>query len=210
LLILPLAAIVLMRVSILFLVPQGGNLLTDWHGHFSYLPPFLAGFALAGSRPLWAALNRCLASAALVALACGAVLLWAEESFPAGHLPGHGTMLVIFSASAAMGWAAPLALAALAERYLNHDSRLRPIAAEAVFPFYILHQTVIVLVGFGVRPLAIGAGAQFAIILASTICACVLFYLVGRKLRWLRPLIGLSRLPVAGAIRPLPAIAAAP
>ena len=46
---------------------------------------------------------------------------------------------------------ARLALIGVAERYLNRDHRLRPMLTEAVFPFYLVHQTIIIVVMYGNR-----------------------------------------------------------
>src|SRR3546814_15263910 len=63
---------------------------------------------------------------------------------------------------------------------------------EAVFPFYIIHQTVIVVVGYAIVGRGIAPGAEFAILLAATVAGCWGFYLIGREIGWLRPLIGLG------------------
>lgn len=211
LLLVPLALMALARLSIVFVIPEGGNLLTDWHNHFAYVPPFLFGFALAATPALWRPVARLWRPALAISLACAIVLLWAEATYPNGEMPGHLAEMLILSASAAMGWAMLLVLLAAAHRWLRRDHRLRPIAAEAVFPFYLIHQTIIVVLGWELHPLALGAGIEFAIILAATVAGCAAFYLVGREIAWLRPLIGLSGPPPPPADRhPLPAAAAAP
>jgi membrane protein DedA with SNARE-associated domain len=65
--------------------------------------------------------------------------------------------------------------------------------AVGVFPFYILHQTVIVLVGYWLLLAGVGPLATFAILVAATVAGCWAFYLGGRRVNWLRPLIGLQR-----------------
>jgi hypothetical protein len=42
-----------------------------------------------------------------------------------------------------------------------------------------------------VKPLGIGAAGEFAILVPATIAGCWAFYLIGRDVNWLRPLIGL-------------------
>jgi len=79
-----------------------------------------------------------------------------------------------------------------AERFLNRNHVWRSTLAEATFPFYIIHQTVIVLVEFWVKPLGIGAAGEFAILVPATIAGCWAFYLIGREVNVLRPLIGLK------------------
>ena len=62
---------------------------------------------------------------------------------------------------------------------------------EAVFPFYIIHQTIIVVVMFWLLPLGLSGNAEFAILVAATVAGCWAFYLGGRAVPLLRPLISL-------------------
>jgi glucan biosynthesis protein C len=204
-LLVPLAFVVFGRLSILFVIPQGGDVLTDWHGHLTYVPSFLFGYALAGAPSLWSVLERVRRPAIAIGLLCATILLVAEARWPDGTTPGHVEAAAILAASVAMGWAVPLALAALAERYLNRDHPLRASAAEAVFPFYILHQTVIVWLGWEIRPLNLPFAIAYPLLLGATLAASLAFYLAGREIGWLRPWIGLSQ----AASRRAPAMASA-
>src|SRR3546814_1814726 len=65
------------------------------------------------------------------------------------------------------------------------------VCSSDLFPFYIIHQTVIVVVGYAIVGRGIAPGAEFAILLAATVAGCWGFYLIGREIGWLRPLIGL-------------------
>jgi len=49
--------------------------------------------------------------------------------------------------------------------------------------------------------LGIGALGEFLILVPTTVAGCWAFYLIGREVNWLRPLIGLRRRP-AGATAP--------
>ena len=66
-------------------------------------------------------------------------------------------------------------------------------SSALVFPFYIIHQTIIVVAGYALLSTATGPLARFAILLVVTIMGCWAFYIVGRRVDWLRPAIGLSR-----------------
>jgi len=207
-LLVPLALIVLGHLSILFVVPQGGNVFTDWHGHLAYVPAFLFGFALAGAPALWPALARAARLSIAISLVCAAVLLWAEAVWPDGTMPGHLVAMLLISASAAMGWTMPVLLVLVAERWIKRDHPLRASAAEAVFPFYLLHQTIIVWVGWEIRPLGLPIAIAYPLLLGATVLACLAVYLAGREIGWLRPWIGLSPAPRrAGRLLPQPQVA---
>jgi len=63
---------------------------------------------------------------------------------------------------------------------------------EAVFSWYILHQTVLIVLLYALRPLQLGPWLEPALLVAGTIGACLLIHeLLIRRTRWLRPLFGL-------------------
>lgn len=62
------------------------------------------------------------------------------------NLPG--THPVYLAARVVNAWSWLLTLMGFASRYLNFNNRFLQYANEAVLPFYILHQTVIVVIGY--------------------------------------------------------------
>jgi peptidoglycan/LPS O-acetylase OafA/YrhL len=85
-------------------------------------------------------------------------------------------------------------LIGLADRFWNRDHPWRRTLTEAVFPFYIIHQTIIVVTGWYLLRFALPPTTEFAALLAATVTGCWLFYFGGREIGWLRPLIGLRPL----------------
>ena len=100
-------------------------------------------------------------------------------------------------------WGAIVALLGIADRFWNHDRPYRAMLTEAVFPFYIIHQTIIVVLGWYLLRFALPGIAEFAILLAATVGGCWAFYLVGREIAPLRPLIGLKAARDVRAVRHL-------
>ena len=170
------------------------DLFGDALAHLQYFPAFLFGFGLAGSRMAMQGLARWWKVSAGTALACYALMAGFLIAWPDFSFPSHGITQAFLIAREVDVWVAIAALIGIAERFLNRDNAWRPTLAEATFPFYIIHQTVIVLVEFWIKPLGLGAGAEFAILVPATVAGCWAFYLVGRKVNWVRPLIGLKRL----------------
>jgi hypothetical protein len=197
-LIIPMALLVFLRLALLFLIPESGNILTNWHGHIVYVPAFLFGFALASRPAALTSLSRCFRPALLVGLGCYLVVLKTDLTYPGDAVPPHLVQALARSAAAAMGWAVTLLLVIAAHRWLRRDHWLRRPLSQAVFPFYIIHQTIIVVVGWEIRPLGYSASTEFTILIASTVAGCWSFYELGRRVRWLRPLIGLA--PAAPSI----------
>jgi hypothetical protein len=168
------------------------DLFGDGLAHLQYFPAFLFGFGLAASRTAMAGLARWWKASAVAALGCYAVMAGLLIAYPDFSFPTHDVTIVFRLARQIDTWIAIAALIGIAERFLNRDHRWRTTLAEATFPFYIIHQTVIVLVEFWVKPLGIGAAGEFFILVPATIAGCWAFYLIGRDVNVLRPLIGLK------------------
>jgi peptidoglycan/LPS O-acetylase OafA/YrhL len=73
-------------------------------------------------------------------------------------------------------WYVVLALLAYGRRLLNFTNGFLKYFAEGAYPLYILHQTVIVIIGFFVVQWAIVVGAKYAVILAFSLVGSVLAY----------------------------------
>jgi hypothetical protein len=93
-------------------------------------------------------------------------------------------------------WSWILVLFGYASKYLNKRSEVLQYANEAVYPFYILHQTLIIIVGYYLMNLDIGFIAKFSIMILATFGGSWLLYEFGiRRWKALRPLFGLKVKP---------------
>jgi glucans biosynthesis protein C len=173
------------------MVGETHALVGDWVAHAMYFPAFLWGFALARSETAMRAIERLWVPAAAIALAGYAGVMAVEMSWP-GNTPAPRWIHPYYGAAhAVQQWAAIIALIGVAERFWNRDRPIRATLTEAVFPFYIIHQTVIVVVMYWLLPAGLSGWAEFAILVAATVVGCILFYRVGRAVPPLRPLVGL-------------------
>ena len=159
-------------------------LIDDWYSHAMYGTFFLLGFLIGRDEGLWREVAR------LRWLTLGGAILM----FAALNLTDN--MLVIYLNRwlwllAAFGWA---------YRYLNRPMRWLPYATEAVYPWYILHQTITVVLGYNLARLSLGPVVEPVLVLGGTIFGClVLHEFVIRRTRLLRPLFGLSANRVSGS-----------
>jgi hypothetical protein len=196
----PIAALATLRLGLLFVVSEHQGLLSDWGGHSQYVPVFLFGFALAGAKQLWPAIARLWKLSLAVTGIAGAVLVAVEVAYPGTAVPPHTLMALDRAARVAMAWSMILALFHIAETLWNRDHAWRKPLAEAVFPFYIVHHPAIVLIAWYSLPLDLDPLAEFGLILSGTALVCFATYAIGRRINWLRPLIGLAS--KSGAITP--------
>jgi peptidoglycan/LPS O-acetylase OafA/YrhL len=166
-------------------------LVGDWVAHATYFPMFLFGFAMAGSERVIATFARWWKVSAALAILAYLVVAGVQIAF-ADHSVTPRPFGTIFSlARGVEGWMAIAALIGIAETFWNRDYRWRPMLTEAVFPFYIIHQTIIVLVAYWLLLARLPLALDFVILVTATVAGCWAFYLIGRRIPWLRPLIGL-------------------
>src|SRR5690606_21831768 len=91
-------------------------------------------------------------------------------------------------------WSWILVLFAYASQYLNRPSKNLAYANRAVYPFYILHQTVTVGIAYYLMDLDWGLLSKAFLLIVGTFGISWLIYdLVILRIPWLHPLFGLKR-----------------
>ena len=196
----PLVPWLALRVILLFTVPEKHGLLHDWASDLSYFPVFLFGFALARHGELWPALRRCAKGAAVAGLLSGIVIVCIEIVTPDGLVHrGHALQALQRDMTLVMAWSMLLFLIGAADRWLNKDHPWRAGLSEAVFPFYIVHQTIIVLACWWLKPLGFTNAGLFAALAFATFTGCWLFTAVAKHSGPLRLMFGLNPPRRAGA-----------
>lgn len=168
-------------------------LFDDGPSHLHYLMPFFVGWLLRVRPELFAAVARWWRISLGVAVVAFAVVAGIMYLWLSGARPPEWGQLPFDIAHQVQGWATIVALVGIADFYWNRDHPQRAMLAEAVFPFYIIHQTIIVIVGWYLLRGEVAALPSFLILVAATVTGCWLFYWIGRNIDWLRPLIGLQR-----------------
>jgi glucans biosynthesis protein C len=202
----PLAYLALIKVFLGPHFPQTHALVGDWYNHALYGAIFLLGFVLAGTRAPWAAIARARWIALGLAIlgwgyVCGLLGMFGDE-------PGvPATMLFTGRiAYTAEQWLAIVAVLGFAHRHLVHDSAARRYLTTAIFPVYILHQTVIVICAHALQPAHLNPLVEGPLLILVTASACFLGYEVIRRVSLLRPLFGLARTVGSRATQRKPAI----
>lgn len=187
-------------VALALVLPRSTSLLgARWWGGWNVLAHacfFLAGFLFAASDALRDRVRRLrLVSAALsVAVAVPGLL-----AFPGGREPAHLSLAAwgAFGSMALAGWFAVLALLGAGVQHLR--SVRAPFLAranEAVLPFYVLHQSVILAVGWQLLPLRLPDLATWALVFVASLALTVAAYeLLVRPFAPLRVLFGMHASP---------------
>jgi glucans biosynthesis protein C len=93
---------------------------------------------------------------------------------------------------AVLSWCLMLCIINLVRQSLNYRNRFLAYASEAVLPFYILHQTVIIVVGYYIVQLNLDPGLKYLIIAAISFSVIMAIYdLLIKRINVLRFLFGM-------------------
>lgn len=180
--------------------PETHALVGDWMVHAESLPLFLLGYVLAASPWFWSWVQRLRWRAlaiALLAIFVELSLRWLGRHPPQGPLPQWVQQVPWYgierSARAIYTWTALLVIFGWARMWLDRPFRWLPYCSEAVFPWYILHQALIIVLAYWLVPLRLGPVVEPLLLICGTVAGCLLLHeLLIRRIGWLRPLFGLK------------------
>ncbi|MBX3510503.1 MAG: acyltransferase [Hyphomonadaceae bacterium] len=167
----------------------------DWYLHTVYFATFLFGFATAKHEPFferaarmrWPAL-----AAALAAWACVQVYYAAYGD----STPPEWLRTIFRGVRELQAWCFILAALGFAYRHLrNADAPIREVLTQAIFPAYLVHQTVIVVAGHYLDAAALPVWVEAPLLIGATLLGCALFYLLARAVPPLRVWAGLASKP---------------
>jgi glucans biosynthesis protein C len=194
LLLVPFVYLALARLALVARFGSTHALVDDWYNHAQYFPAFMAGFLLARSEAIWDGMERMRWTALALGLASFAFIAWyfgvfAPEGAP---VPPPGLRFLQRVVFALDQWAFIVAACGFARRHLKADGPARRYLTDAIFPFYIVHQTAIIVIAVGMRPLALPPAAEAAALIVLVGLVCVATYEVVKRMPPLRPLFGLK------------------
>ena len=90
-------------------------------------------------------------------------------------------------------WAAIAGLVGIAERFWNRDHRWRAPLTRAVFPFYIVHQSLIVVAAYWLIPWGWEAWPLFIALVAFTAAAGAIVCMLAFRIPLLGSLMGVPK-----------------
>lgn len=178
-------------------------LVGDYYVHAVSLSAFLLGFGLAKSEVLrqrliaarWPAL-----ALAVAAYAGWATFVWIYRGDT--PIPPPGLKLAMRFVHATDAWCAIVAILGFGAKHLNRGGAALRYLTLGVFPFYLVHQTLIVVMAHHLAKLNLPQPLEAAILIVLTFAGCFATYEIVRRIPGVRILFGLKGQPVAEAKRP--------
>jgi glucans biosynthesis protein C len=164
-------------------------LVDDWASMTFYIIFFIAGFILLPDKNIAEAIRKQRLFYLVETIILTIIMFRVPglfESVRTGEIVYDVTALIL-------AWSCGITAVGFAKQYLNFDSEFRKLANEAIFPFYLLHQPVIVVVGYFMVRWEIALLLKVLLItVTSFIIIAGLYWLVIRRVNFLRVIFGMK------------------
>ncbi len=192
--VLPVAVLAAARFALADSYPSNHSVAGDWYNHALYGFLFLLGVMLARQAGFWQRVEDIRWTSLGLWLAAWAVIV-AYYSMPEALAAApevqawRPVLRVIYS----MGqWVPILTVCGFGHRHLRNDSANRRYLTQAVFPVYILHQTLIVSMAHWLKPVKLAAPVEGVVLVVLTFAISFGAFEIIRRVPLLRPLFGLN------------------
>jgi len=182
-------AIVILPIFAIQLISEGDT--TREVLGFTFL---LYGYLLGWNRLFWQKIydnsNLLLKSAVYgsIIFLCCYQLIWLNETVKDNEI----LQLMALLSYSSMRILGLLAVLACSYKYLNRKSKFLSYLNDAVYPFYILHQTIIVVAAYWLSLHKTGAILEPILVIGITISGCFIGFEIIRRNELLRPFFGLK------------------
>lgn len=165
-------------------------LIGDWFVIINSITLFFYGFLLISVKEIfWNTVEKNRRTYLYCGIAAFSIFLFIITAFEDGYVR-HFIEAFIYVASF---WSWILTLFGYASKYLNKPSNVLTYCNQAVYPFYILHQTVTVILGYFVMNLEWGFSSKFLFLSGGTfLISWIIYEFLIRRWLLIRPLFGLQ------------------
>jgi glucans biosynthesis protein C len=164
-------------------------LVNDWASMAFYIIFFMAGFILLPNKNITESIRK----QRLFYLAETIILTVIMFRVPGLFESERNGEIIWDVTSLFLAWACSITAVGFAKQYLNFDSGFRKLVNEAIFPFYLLHQPVIVVVGYFIIRWDLAVLWKVLLItIISFLIIAGLYWLVIRRINFLRVIFGMK------------------
>jgi len=119
---------------------------------------------------------------------CCYQFIWLDE----GVKDNEALQLIALLSYSSMRILGLLTVLAWSSKYLNKTSKYLSYFSDAVFPFYILHQTIIIVLAYWLAQYNFGVVVEVILVIMLTLFGCVIGFEIIRRSEFLRPCFGLT------------------
>lgn len=173
------------------LYPKTNALVGDWYNHAVYFSVFVIGYLAAKFERYLETIKKHRKIFFMTACTTYLLLMVLFK----GHWPSLNDVLpeALFQfVISANTWLWILAVVGYAAQYLNKPSPLLSYLNEAILPWYILHQTVIIVLAVSLNSYSLGAGLEASLVIIGTFSCCAFLYELIKRWRVTRFVFGMK------------------
>ncbi len=173
--------------------PTTHNLTADWYNFTISLLFFIYGYIVSNQNFTWNIIEQ--KRKLFLFLSLHIIVFSKTYDAVFGAIPEDGIWILILNGFLKMThiWCMILAICGFAKHYLNYRNRFVEYANQAVYPFYILHQTITITIGFYIADLDIDVISKFIILITGTFgVAFIIYHFLIRPFSSMRMLFGLK------------------
>jgi glucan biosynthesis protein C len=182
------APIAVVQLALRWRWPETHNLVSDWATFAFQGLLFLYGLVIGMDERVWDTIR----DRRRLSLTLGVLVLASLLVDDVLGIQGGYPYVWEVSLLSCLTWFWVLAAAGYARRYLSFRNRFLDYASEGIYPFYILHQTVIIVLAYPMIGWVLPAWPKFFLLLVSSFVASWALYAVAIKpWAWVRPFFGL-------------------
>lgn len=176
----PWVFLVVTRLTLFPIFGESHDFREDGYLHVLYLGVFLLGYGIAKHEPFfegavklrWPMLGLALASW----MALNVYFATASDA------PPEWLRMIFRVVRETQAWSTILAAVGFFHlHFAKADGPVRRMLSEAIFPFYIIHQTIIVVTGFYLDDLGLPVALEALILVSATALGCWIFYQIGLR-----------------------------
>ena len=171
-----------------------------WADFFWYATYFVIGYILAADDRFTESIKRhgwvCLVLWIVLFLGVGGLLTFVLNYDTGTSASGFSVLFVVWQLTwSLVSWSAVVFILSIGAKHLRFTNRFLTYSNEAVLPFYLFHQTIILIVGWFVLPWQINSMVKFLIIAGISFPSILILYEVFvRQIGFMRFLFGMSPL----------------
>jgi glucans biosynthesis protein C len=180
----PIALLWIIRLTLFNNYPTTHDFTHDIFNHARYFLIFALGYALSQNADAWPVFSKHRLKTLILAIASWALYILTYQQVP---------QPVEFLFLSSLQWSAVSAAMGYGFFYLNFDSRARNQLTQAVFPIYLFHQTVLIVMSQWLAPLSLNPWIESSVLIALTLTVSYLGYALVRPIPWIRTCFGLGK-----------------
>jgi len=190
----PIVALTTMGLFLQPLYPKTNALFDDLYNHGIYFSVFLFGYFTAKSDGAWQTIinyRRLWIMSAILSYLTLMMINKTDWFSLNGYMADKFLHVLVYTNL----WSWLLTVVSYAGACLNRPSERLRYLNQAILPWYILHQTVIIVIAVQLKPLALGGLYEPVLLVAGTFAMCAALYSIIQRWNILRFMFGMTLKP---------------